>query len=639
MQFYRRVFQSRTTGDEDMDKKRFLLTLIILSSLLSVVTAVQAQTASEYISPAPGATMVRPGTTIAIRPGQLLDERSLANALFQVVGTLSGRHEGQIVLADDQRTIIFKPNRPFDLGENVTVTVAPGLTYLTGKQFAGVSFAFSIQAQIAPNVRAGANDFYPAESHAPLTTTETPSDQPNSKYLTLPTGFPSYTVTVPANGTGDGDLFMAPFTFAAGTGLNPYLLVLDNMGEPVYYKRLVQDTTYTDFKRQPNGDLTYFDGTLGLFVELDSSYNVVNSYQAGNGYNTDVHELQILPNGHSLLMSEDPEIATPSQIAAGVLPTATVLGLVVQELDSMHNVVFQWRSWDHFSITDTYESLTTPLVDYVHGNAIELDNNDGNLLISSRHMSEITKIDRQTGNIIWRLGGKNNQFTFTDTDNPQMFAYQHDIRRLPNGNITLWDNRDNLLPVYSRAVEYELDEPGKNVTRIWQYRNSPDTFSGAMGDAQRLSNGNTVVGWGAVSAPAVTEVKPDGSKAFELAFQPPYVSYRAFRLPWHGYPTTTPTLVTQTDGVTTTLAYSWNGATEIGSYRLYGGDTPYPTTLIATQPKTAFEDRTVLVNEPQYCYFRVLPVDNQGHDTTFSNVVFTGQACFNGKVFLPSIMQ
>jgi hypothetical protein len=144
--------------------------------------------------------------------------------------------------------------------------------------------------------------------------------------------------------------------------------------------------------------------------------------------------------------------------------------------------VFQWRSWDHFSILDGsvsgYVNLDSSLIDYVHGNAIELDM-DGNLLLSSRHMNEITKIDRQTGEIIWRLGlnALNNQFTFVN--DTRGFSHQHDIRRLANGNITLFDNGNFLVPEYSRAVEYALDEQAMTATLVWEYRNDPDAFSPA----------------------------------------------------------------------------------------------------------------------------------------------------------------
>ena len=66
-----------------------------------------------------------------------------------------------------------------------------------------------------------------------------------------------------------------------------------------------------------------------------------------------------------------------------------------------------------------------------------------------------------------------------------------------------------------------------------------------MGNVQHLSNGNSVIGWGGLPTPNLTEVEPNGTKVFELGFDAPYVSYRAFRFPWHGYPTWAPSLVTE----------------------------------------------------------------------------------------------
>ena len=136
-------------------------------------------------------------------------------------------------------------------------------------------------------------------------------------------------------------------------------------------------------------------------------------------------------------MSYDYQRVRMDTVVPGGDTDATVIGLIVQELDENKNVVFQWRSWDHFEITDaTYNiDLTESIIDYVHGNAIEM-NDDGILLISSRHMDEVTKIDRQTGDIIWRCGGEhceNNEFTFLN--DAIGFSHQHDLRRLPNGNL------------------------------------------------------------------------------------------------------------------------------------------------------------------------------------------------------------
>ncbi|MBK6877833.1 MAG: hypothetical protein IPG99_15640 [Ignavibacteria bacterium] len=85
---------------------------------------------------------------------------------------------------------------------------------------------------------------------------------------------------------------------------------------------------------------------------MDSNYNVVDSFFTGNGYETDLHDLRLLSNGNALLMSYDVKIIDMSQIVPGGQKAAEVTGLIIQEVDPQRNVVFQWRSWDHFQITD-----------------------------------------------------------------------------------------------------------------------------------------------------------------------------------------------------------------------------------------------------------------------------------------------
>src|SRR6266508_2715402 len=127
------------------------------------------------------------------------------------------------------------------------------------------------------------------------------------------------------------------------------------------------------------------------FLVLDSAYARVDSFTTGNGYNPDLHDLQLLPNGHALILAYDSELVGMDTVVAGGNPNAIVVGLIVQELDENKDVVFQWRSWDHFKITDARVSPDVNLlgssIDYVHGNSVELMP-DGNLLISCRHMNE-----------------------------------------------------------------------------------------------------------------------------------------------------------------------------------------------------------------------------------------------------------
>jgi hypothetical protein len=600
---------------------------VALSFWLSILGAhADSPSSFQYVSPMPGSTLVSAGTTIAVRQGETMDPASISVDLFQVTGSRSGDHAGRALLATDNQTVIFTPDRPFAPDETVSVALGAGLRTAAGQTPDGLSFEFRISPKAPAATQAGSGKLslsLPLElggGGAPQNLTGSVGTEAAlvmPRYLTAPSDLPAITVTVPVTVPSSDLLFMSDLNWGTGPGALPgYLLIVQENGELVYYQNV--PSLATDFKKQPNSTLTYYDVSAQNFKALNSNYGLINTYAAGNGYMADLHELQVSPtNGHALLLIYDPEPVDMSQIVTGGQPNASVVGLIIQELDTAKHVVFQWRSWDHFNITDSTEPITGTVVDYVHGNAIDVDT-DGNLLLSSRHLDEITKINRQTGAIIWRMGGKNNQFTFTNSD-PS--SHQHDIRRIANGHVTLFDNGNGRTPQYSRAVEFALDEVNKTATSVWQYRNTPDSYAEAMGDAQRLANGNTLIGWGSAH-PTIIEARPDGAKAFELQFGPVQVSYRAFRFPWEGLPTWAPTLMLQTQGVTSTLYYSWNGATDVASYQIYGGTNVQSMTLLGTQTKTGFEmSYDVTADVGSMCFFRVMPIDNQGHATQYSNLV------------------
>jgi hypothetical protein len=493
----------------------------------------------QYLSPVPGSTMVSAKTNIIVGMNKrLTDPGAAGSSVFSVRGSVSGTHNGRSILSDDKHTIIFQPDSPFSPGE--VVSVALNLNNVTrdgGISLPGFSFSVSSlteadQANLMKEaVRISSRDENRAGSSAsppPFRLNKTQND-------TLPSDF-SRMVVVQNSNPSPGDIFLGTFKLdVSGDGVHAslvpsddqYLLILSSDGTPVFGRKTAKIAT--DFKLQPNGKLTYFDGGTNTFYELDTAYSVVDSFACGNGYQTDNHELLILPNGHALLLGLDAEIVDMRRYVVGGYPFATVIGNVIQELDQDRNVVFQWRTFDHFQVTDaTHENLLAQAIDYVHANALDVDS-DGNILMSSRHLDEITKIDRQTGGIIWRWGGKNNQFTFTN--DPVGFSHQHSIRRTPSGTLIMFDDGDFNVPRVSRAVEYTLDEESKSATLSWQFRHSPDVYAAAMGSVQRLPNGNTFIGWGTTS-PAVTEVVADGTVVYELQLPDSIMSYRAFRYPW-----------------------------------------------------------------------------------------------------------
>lgn len=299
------------------------------------------------------------------------------------------------------------------------------------------------------------------------------------------------------------------FIFTAPAG---WLAITDNQGQVVFSRQLL--TNAFDFKRQGD-NLTYFYSDR--FEVLNQEYGPIDTWQA-DGYITDVHDLQLLDNGHALLLVYKPHTVDLS--AYGGFVTATVQSCLIQEIGIDKSAVWEWDGFDHNPISDTNRSLTTPLVDYDHCNAVELDS-DGNLLYSSRHLDQITKIDRQTGEVIWKLGGESNEFTFV---NDEGFSLQHDIRRLDNGHITLFDNGQSSRG-YSRAVEYELDEVAKVITKTWEFHGP---FAGCCGSVQRLPAGGTLISWGN-GHPTIYEVTPEGEIVF--AADMPF-NYRSFKFPW-----------------------------------------------------------------------------------------------------------
>jgi hypothetical protein len=433
-----------------------------------------------------------------------------------------------------------------------------------------------------------------------------------SDYVTVPDDFPPITVTVNLSGTGEGHIFLAPYNRRRDDSpYSPYLVIVDGNGELVYHKKV--PAAAEDFKRQPNGLLSYTVGGSYEHQVMDETYTVVDTVTAAGGHKADFHDFQILPHGHMLVLIYEPRQVDMSQLVEGGNPEATVIGCRIQELDESHEPVFEWSSFDHFAISDTTKSLLRARIDYVHCNSIDQDS-DGHLLLSSRAMNEVTKIDRDTGEIIWRWGGKRNQFQFVNgigADDVE-FVRQHDARRVANGNITLFDNRLGAEVRYSRAVEYHLDEVNKVATLVWEYKNDPVIFAFILANAQRLPNGNTLIGWGS-GRPAVSEVTPDGSKVFELALPPQMQSYRAFRFPWTGRPAEDPTLVVHTEVPTITLTYSWNGATDVTAYRVYGDGPAITTRLITVQPVDGFESSTIITDMVEGPYnFHVVPMDRCG---------------------------
>ncbi len=462
-----------------------------------VTLSLQAQPA--YVFPVPGSNYHKPEVQIILKDQRGFDQNEIE---VQIVAEKSENHSCRF-LFPDKTTIIIAPDKPFYRSEEVSVWIS-GSFYEKREPFE-LSYSFYTEkAKINMETSFSTTKDYPPD-------------------------FPSTTVTVNDN-PAEGKIFFYNLSALASSN-DRFISIIENDGTPVFYQQ--ESNRGLGFTLQKNGYMSYWNN--GNFLVMDSSYTVIDSFACGNGYYTDWHEFQYLDNGHALVFSYDSQPVDMSSVVAGGNPDAIVEGLVLQEIDEDKNVIFQWRSWDHYNITDaTNIDFTSDLVSYVHGNAIEEDT-DGNILLSARRLDEITKIDRMTGEVIWRLGGVNNQFQFLqDTVG---FSRQHDIRRIENGNITLYDNGNNRDVPVSSAKEYELDESNMTAKLVWSFTHPDSIFAETMGSVQRLSNGNTFINWGWLEnseQPAFTEVSYDSIIVYELKFNTFFhFVYRARRFLWN----------------------------------------------------------------------------------------------------------
>ncbi len=360
----------------------------------------------------------------------------------------------------------------------------------------------------------------------------------------LPHNFPSLTAHVyDANALADGYIFLAVATEVQGVGY--YLMVLDNDGIPYAYRELPDDYAY-DFKVQPNGLLSYaqfihhhsfIGGGHCVWVLLDHNLDIVEEIQMGNGYIAEAHDFQLLPNGQALLFGYYMTQVDMSRIVQGGHPAAQVSGGVVQELDADRNVLFQWRSWDHYDFADfAFRRATNKTVSAFHLNTIEMDT-DGSFFLATP--SWVKKIDRQTGQIVYHLGGDENEFTLVGDGADASHFGGHAFGRIANGNVLIYNNGNRQGTTSSSVHEYRLDEENRIAEHVWSFVPQTPIPAWHRGNAQRLPNGNTLIGWGGASGkpiPTCSEVTADGRIVFELYFDNPEVeSYRAFRLPFPGH--------------------------------------------------------------------------------------------------------
>jgi hypothetical protein len=141
-------------------------------------------------------------------------------------------------------------------------------------------------------------------------------------------------------------------------------------------------------------------------------------------------------------------------------------------------------------------------------------------------------------------------------------------------------------------------------------------ISNSRGSMQFLPNGNVLMAWTYQSRQS--EHAEDGRLLMEASFRDDAAhSYRNFKFPWVGRPATPPDVygaamdINDTGHVTTTAHVSWNGATEVKSWRLYKSTADGTVrSFLASAQRQGFE---TALSVPGYAAFIVIEARDK-HD-------------------------
>jgi hypothetical protein len=355
----------------------------------------------------------------------------------------------------------------------------------------------------------------------------------------LPADLPSYSVSR-SPGAGTEDVLVSMDL--------KYAAILDRGGALLYY-RTFQPWATEDFQqfKMPDGQVEYVTEVgnlvgggwlLGSAHVMDAQFRDLADLQllpygdAGKGpYPVDGHDFILLDHDHYVAMSYVQRTVDLSTLNPAWSSQAVVIHAVVQEVVA-GQPVFEWDSanvpslYSDSLLNNTFQAGVVE--DYVHMNSMCVDPSDGNFVFSFRHTDSIVKVDRKTGQILWTLGGKEDEFGLTSN---QVFSFQHYVRVEPDGSLWVFDNGNMLHQ--TRIISFVLDEVNKKVLNFTDVYDKPagQPPTAFMGSYAQLGASRYFFGWGGwtngVTAPSATEVS-GGSVVWSLMFADPSAfSYRA----------------------------------------------------------------------------------------------------------------
>lgn len=574
--------------------------LLLATTCLALVAAPAEAAPGLHVVPFPGTPDASPLSRVIFSSLEPSELRSIT-----VTGSRTGVDHGHLVSLPDGGGTAFVPATPFADGERVEVSAAlasPQAGTASGAPGARqLRFSFTVRRP-----RAGAVPAAPAATRATqASAAERPAYGPGRlRFHSQPHFYPPRVAMTSDPDLRSGAIFLSPHD---GGQNGP--MILNSRGQLVWFRPLDGEGAFNlEVQRyQDRPVLTWWQGNVahgqgdGADVILNRSYRTVAVLHAGDGYVSDLHEFQITRQGTALI---DAYVLVPHSLTSvGGPANGKVWDCVIQELDiKTGHVLWEWHALGHVPLTDSHAVLHKGRAyDYFHLNSIQ-ELRDGNLLVSARNMWAVYKVNRVTGQVMWKLGGKHSSFHM---GRGTSFEWQHDAH-LSGDTLTLFDDASS--PQEERessAKALRVNLAARTAVLEHRYTHFPPLLAGAMGSAQLLPNGNVVVGWGAAND--FSEYTSAGQLVFNGSFPAITNSYRAYRFPWGGQPVGRPAMAVdpQSNGDVNVYA-SWNGATHVASWRVLGGRTQHSLGQLGTDHKTGFETTIALGSKPRYVAVQAL---------------------------------
>jgi Arylsulfotransferase (ASST) len=590
----------------------------LLGALVAVAFALASASAASAqplvaVYPSPDTSYNNPATQITFRG---LPASQIGSVT--VTGSATGPHTGHIAADSDGYGGSFLPDKPFQAGE--TVTVMTSLDVIGGHNGA---FTFKIEhpsKPITPTSLPVVPNTYSAVQHF------------RSEPGLLPSAVWVSKDTAPAS---EGDIFVAPQYGPVQNGP----MILDSSGRLVWFEPfpVSQKLIVTDFRTQNlygQPVLTWFQGYtdhgsgVGEGVILNQNYQQVAVVQAGNGFQMDLHEFLVTPQGQAYLLAVSP-VSLPNVV------NKPVLDAVVQEIDIKTGLVlYEWHALDHIPFGDSYFPLKSPgyVYDPYHANSVGVDRQN-NPVVSLRDTSAVYKIDRATGRVVWELGGKHPSFSMGSGTS---IAFQHDAVVQPDGTVTIFDDGAGppTLQPYSHGIRVAVNASRHTASLVRSYDHSPRISANFEGSVQDLPDGSVFLGWG--QQPYFSEDNAAGQQIFDGHFYEPTSSYRAYRFVWNGQPLDAPALSVGTAwrGIPYLWA-SWNGATDVARWQVLAGTSSGWLAPIGSVARDGFE--TAFSANTEAPYFAVQALGGSGQVLAQSAVASVPRhvEAYGASVFVP----